>query len=357
MPCIGSALLIFVANSSNAFGKALSTSPVVLVGKMSYSLYLWHWPILAFLHYRYENTLNISDYAAALVITFALSYLSWKYIETPLRRPNFLSRRQVFAFAIVGVSVFFTVGTYMKITDGMPNRFDSETLLLERSAMSVNPLRKKCHSSDQFSQAEKPECLIGDKSKADMSAIIWGDSHADSMSPAISRLLSEKGLKGFQATKSSCPPFFPGYTWRGREVESCKKYNDDVLRYVLKTESIKHIFLHARWGAVTDISAEGEKPDETSFYQALETLASELNAIGKRVYIIGPTPLAKFNVPRCLSKQSAFKDKNTYLCHAFPLRKAWPSSKKLWNLSKNYQKKENTPYSCHMRNYVGKASV
>lgn len=84
-PCIGSALLIWSGPHQCWMHKALTNRPMVLTGLISYSLYLWHWPLIAFLNYL-EVQINLASGAGVLVGTFLLAWLSWRFVEVPARR-------------------------------------------------------------------------------------------------------------------------------------------------------------------------------------------------------------------------------------------------------------------------------
>lgn len=105
-PCLGTALIIFSSESQLSFvGRILAFKPVVFIGLISYSLYLWHWPILVFSKYTAYDEQSAGLRAALLVASTVLAILSWKYVEMPFRkRWLFHKRPQLFGFAFVSTS-------------------------------------------------------------------------------------------------------------------------------------------------------------------------------------------------------------------------------------------------------------
>ncbi|PZQ45829.1 MAG: hypothetical protein DI551_06330 [Micavibrio aeruginosavorus] len=339
LPCLGAALIIISPFGQSFIGKILSTRIFVFTGKISYSLYLWHWPLLAMLRYRYGDNISYSNYALAFLATFLLSIATWRFIETPFRNPAFLTQKKIFILATAFVLLLSGTGGFLYFSKGWPQRYDAQTLALENSSKRINPLRKKCHSQEGFTQNKGNDCMIGDLSSPEISVIIWGDSHADSMSPAISKILSERRIKGIQATKSSCPPLPDDYEWKTRNYESCKIFNKDVLDFILNTPSIGYVVLHARWGGPEKTITHSGIRTEQTFYEALKEIAETIQKSGRKVYFIAPTPLAAFNVPRCLSRRQAFNDTDSFPCEPKPKALALAEPQEAINVFKKISKK------------------
>ena len=104
LPTLGTALVILFANKDTYIGKLLGSSILVGIGLISYSAYLWHQPILAFARYAFPSLAGISK-AAMIVLILALSILSWKFVESPFRAKNVVSRKSIFSGSVI-VTVF-----------------------------------------------------------------------------------------------------------------------------------------------------------------------------------------------------------------------------------------------------------
>ena len=121
LPCVGAALIIAAAGFANTLaGKALSSKPLVFVGLIPYSLYLWHWPLIVFhkigflpmtgLPWRVEN-------AVIIALSIVAAALSWKYVERPFRSKQIPSRT-VFRLAFSSLGGLAVIGVGLIASDG-----------------------------------------------------------------------------------------------------------------------------------------------------------------------------------------------------------------------------------------------
>ena len=123
IPVLGVALIIYCSSYATLIGRILGCKFLVGIGLLSYSLYLWHQPILAFVKYAmFDYTFGEGVIALALLTIFILSYLSWKYEEKPFRSRTRFSTKQIFSFSAVLSLLFISVGVYGHLNDGFKNR-------------------------------------------------------------------------------------------------------------------------------------------------------------------------------------------------------------------------------------------
>ena len=110
IPVLGTALIILFSDTRTIIGRLLSLKPLVGIGLISYSAYLWHQPLLAF----YKNVfIGRTESFVLLLLCFlslVLAYLSWRWVETPFRRRNRFNRRQIYVFSAIGCVLFSAVG-------------------------------------------------------------------------------------------------------------------------------------------------------------------------------------------------------------------------------------------------------
>ncbi|MFP1031840.1 acyltransferase family protein [Acinetobacter baumannii] len=126
IPTIGTSLIIIFSTEKTIAYRILSIKPIVFIGLLSYSLYLWHQPIFAFLRIYSIEEPNTSTFLYSIILIFAISYLSLKYIEAPFRNKNIISRKFIFTFAFIGSLFFVSSGLYLNKNYGIPSRaFDS----------------------------------------------------------------------------------------------------------------------------------------------------------------------------------------------------------------------------------------
>jgi peptidoglycan/LPS O-acetylase OafA/YrhL len=122
MPTIGTGLIIVFSSPRTLAGRLLSTKLLVMIGLISYSAYLFHQPLLAFVRNRSLQEPTDSVYVSVFLATLLLAYLSYRFVERPFRVKDKLSRKTVFIFAVFGSLIFFSTGIAGIITNGFKNR-------------------------------------------------------------------------------------------------------------------------------------------------------------------------------------------------------------------------------------------
>ena len=182
-PCLGTALIIFSGERRlSTVGRMLAFRPVVFVGLVSYSLYLWHWPILAYSRYLLGGEGQRWPFRVALLIASAvLAILSWKYIETPFRKRTILrGRRRIFGFAGVSVATVLGLGLVVSYFAGFPWRFP-------RDALMYADCRDHYPGFEDTSLAQAVAAQFAEvgSREADqpINLLVWGDSHAPGNNP------------------------------------------------------------------------------------------------------------------------------------------------------------------------------
>ena len=245
-PCAATALLIY-ANSSKLLGagRLLATKPIVFVGLISYSLYLWHWPILAFLRYRLGEELEVWVAVSALVASFGLAYLSWRFVETPFRtRSIFKDKKKLVAAACTSTVVLIVASILLIQFDGLMIRYDKKarqilTTMEEKEFRHIVPI-------DDVKGDELP--VFGNRDTTP-EILVWGDSHAMALMPAISRAAQAHGLGGVQATYGGTLPLldFPNT----RSWAAPKGYAESVIDLVVRND-IKFVILAGYWERDTE---------------------------------------------------------------------------------------------------------
>jgi peptidoglycan/LPS O-acetylase OafA/YrhL len=316
-PVIGAGLIIYAGQQANIIGPLLSNRCSVFVGKISYSLYLWHWQLIAFAYYRFGEDLGVDVKIAILIASFILSFLSFKYVEQPFRNRNFLRRAQVFIVAVLGSLILILSAALINQSKGFESRLTPQVKLLAQGEFDINPRRAACHSYRDFSADFAPQCLLGGIADGPVRAVLWGDSHADAVAPGIDEFMKQQGIKGVQITKNSCPPL-PGIYLPSKFIsqQECMKFNEDVLAYIERNPQIEYVIVSSRW--ITSATGAMRADDHQSGGEVLESglldLKDRLAAAGKTMLVIGQAPAFTFHVPQCLAKQAWFDDPGRFAC-------------------------------------------
>ncbi|MFM7182294.1 MAG: acyltransferase family protein, partial [Verrucomicrobiales bacterium] len=129
-PCLGAAFVIWSnTGTTTRCSSILRTRPVVFVGLISYSLYLWHWPLFAYATYWFGSHVPLSVRLSLLLAGFVLAILSWRYVETPFRARKVCgTRRGIFTFAGCSLLCMCSVGLVVQVNAGFPARLSLEAL-------------------------------------------------------------------------------------------------------------------------------------------------------------------------------------------------------------------------------------
>ena len=283
----------------------LAVAPLVSVGRISYSLYLWHWPVLAFLRYGLDRELPPAVTAAALIMSFVLAALSWQWIEQPFRRLT-TARRETglgaFRVAVVGATACCAViGTAAAIlvSGGWPSRF-SPSLIAFANTATYNPRFRLPNRTAADGPWRFP--VLGQGGPAGGNCfLLWGDSHGVAVSGLIDETARQLGISGAAALRPARLPL-PG-VWdpnyydpdepNGRKAATA--WNDAVLRWI-HDHKPRHVILCGRWHTPNRLLA----PIDASMQQAIsnadlirfgvEQVREECSRAGATLWLLRQVP-------------------------------------------------------------------
>jgi peptidoglycan/LPS O-acetylase OafA/YrhL len=144
LPCVGAALLIWVnASGESGVGRLLKCRALVFIGLISYSLYLWHWPLLVFAKHAVGESLGLEVRFAIGSASLVLATLSWRFIEAPFRSTSQTSSRQAWTFAGTSVGLLGAVVVAELASQGLTGRYDPQVAALDR-ARTRDVMRGEC---------------------------------------------------------------------------------------------------------------------------------------------------------------------------------------------------------------------
>ncbi len=299
IPCGTTGLIIYLHSYGSTFIKRmLSARILVFTGLISYSLYLWHWPILAFIRYRIGETIPYHIGLGALFFSFTIACLSWKFIEVPIRKGHFLTRKANLigtTTAAMGILIF---SGWMIRQDGFKWRFREKVL----NVIST-PYAGLNHGATGNRKSGWILPKIGEP-QSSPSFLLWGDSFAKCISELCDTVAKKHGHSGFDAGKGGTPPI-PG-TWTKTEpsLES-QEYNEYVLNYAVHHQ-IKHLILFAAW----DLHTRGlsflrdrytTEPFE-AFKNGFHRLLAKAEAHQIQITVILQPPYQHVDVPTVLGR-------------------------------------------------------
>lgn len=247
IPCVGAGLIIAAGQAGNSLvGRALSLPPVVFVGLISYSLYLWHWPVIFFQRSDAEVLTNTSRLLMVLY-SLVLAILSSQFVEKPFRR-GFRSApdRQVVVRGVLGFGAVAVAVAAMLIvmTDGLPARFSptarAYAAYLEQGESYFREGSCFIVGSYTFSNFDRDKCLRRDGDRQNY--LLIGDSHAAQLWYGLSELLD--GVHILQATTAGCRPEF---TQAKAGATSCTLMMDYMFRDYLVNNRVDRLLIGGRW--------------------------------------------------------------------------------------------------------------
>lgn len=321
-PCLGTAALIVTGDSVLA-RKVLSARPLVALGSVSYSLYLWHWPILAFARTMANGPLSPEVIAVCLVLALVLSVASYTWIEQPFRRSKTPPKQALVRYgaALAGA---FALCLVLWQGYGFPARFSAVANHADRAVTRVPGNRGACHVhvTDAMPTASSlPErCLVR---RSGGTIILLGDSHADSLSDVFSDFAERKNLGLVQLTLSGTPPLLDTRVVTRVRGELRERHSDVMPKLardlVSEVQAPVYVFISSRWQYYTDggfgfsehdlppiglvangaSSAISSATSEAALERGLRLTTESLGRAGARVVLFGDIPDLGFDPGAC----------------------------------------------------------
>jgi peptidoglycan/LPS O-acetylase OafA/YrhL len=313
LPCAGAALLIHSGQSGPSPIRALLSLPLLVgIGLISYSLYLWHWPLIVFAKYASFYGLSLAMRLSLVTIAVVLAAISWRFVEMPIRRRNlFAARPRLFAAAAYAMTALVVFGAACTFGDGLPWRMPAEVLALDKAGHDENFDVLTCHDMMEAPIRADRLCRIGDAS-VPATWMVWGDSDAWALKPAIDRWMRGNGEAGWISSRGGCPPFLGVVrpNW-----EPCKGPNDATLDFIERHKVDKVLFV-AAWSGYPKLGLRDQKSQDASVEQtprvlndAVDTTFAALAAHNVKIYVFDSIPGAKMNVPDTLGRAVYFHQK------------------------------------------------
>lgn len=209
LPTIGAALIILYANSHTLAGKILGAKFMVGVGMISYSMYLWHQPLLAFARHRLLDEPSIYLTSALALLSAGLGYLSWKYIERPFRDKRTFDRRRIFGYAAAGSTIFVAIGLAGALSKGYPARLPERMDSLADIDIPKIDNGWCFYSIDSIPSLQVgdrgTQCYLGNKNSP-VKGVLFGDSFAGQYEPFWATLAESSGAAIQSITTNWCYP-------------------------------------------------------------------------------------------------------------------------------------------------------
>jgi peptidoglycan/LPS O-acetylase OafA/YrhL len=242
-PVIGTLLMLAFATSDTIVGKVLSVRPLLWLGSISYSAYLWHQPLFAFARLISANRPPQWLFGALAIASMGIAHVSWRFIERPFRDRRNWSRRAILLWSLIPSLLFISIGAAFVGTQGMPNRWKPET---RRLLIPAKSRIEGCPAVDAWLHV----CPIGAPDRPRSIALL-GDSHAYSIATALDEALVRANLAGY-VVHTSCHPIGGFYDSREPLTKERREYCVEAnrrLREFVAQPTVTEIVVAIRWTA------------------------------------------------------------------------------------------------------------
>jgi len=304
LPVLGSVLMIASGATPSALRTALCARPMVAVGLISYSLYLWHWPVFTLSSYALGPDMPWIWTAAFIALSFALAALSWRFVEQPFRKGG-STLLPVFVGGGAASAVLLAIGGVIFLKDGMIERFGHPLRThIEASADFLQDW-SRCTVPDTGPFAGIETCPIGPEGAPRV--LVWGDSHVRALKEGLEQLAFETGTPALLIWRAGCPPLF-GVTKSETAAtplqnEACTSANDQI-QMALEQAPFDRTLLVGRWGYYamgggigldahnrTTLRIDGASgAQDQQLAQGLAATVQALEAAGSDVTVLAPIP-------------------------------------------------------------------
>ena len=306
-PTLGAALIIIFATHITVVGKLLGSKLFVAIGLISYSAYLWHQPMFAFARELNLHEPSMYLMSALAVLSFAIAYLSWKYVERPFRNKHRFTQKQVFIFAIVGTIFFIGLGYKGWKSFGyefrLPEKERDNILFGSPSIFTGSPnFDSSCRDLLGMSKANGEICVATSKTPKILFA---GDSHAMALFKSIYG--NEVPIDDTLLIAESGCPLYPNLVNSKKKQDTCQSISDTILSTSLAHNSIKTVVLVNIMPTLNE-GKSGFKFNEKvlnnreAFELGIDYMINKLLNMNKKVIYVMDVPRLKYHPRTCLQR-------------------------------------------------------
>lgn len=294
VPSLGTVLVLIAgaAPGRNNVSHVLSIKPMQWLGHVSYSWYLWHWPVLALGGNFYYNP-DDKDRFILVLVSLVIATFSYKVIESPIRNSKWLSTRPkttLFTSVVIMGIMFFAASRWHSSTVLWANHPDQQRFLEAHGDM---PIIYANGCDDWYHNSDVKVCGSG-QSSAQHTVLLIGDSVAAQWFPLISSIYNLPDWKVLVMTKSACPmvdePYF--YDRIKREYTECSEWRDSAID---KIKQIKPNTVYMSNGKYDF--------NQSQWLEGTSRVLAEISPHVGEVFIINTTNVLPFDAPECLSRQ------------------------------------------------------
>ena len=310
LPVVATALIIYSTSPPSSWlRRALATKPMVMIGRFSYSAYLWHWPVIVYYRiYVGERHFDASEVAILIGVSLLLGYLSWRFVEETFRHSKASTHRVYVGFA-VGTAIVVAPALFVHLSRGFPQRIPEEM----RSIASFDEMWDwECVESIRpFAAIDEEFCVVGQPwDEAETKGIVWGDSHSKHWAQILDLEAREHGAS-LVIAPTKCPPYLHAdfvrshYIKRPQFTEDCTARQNATVEWVNSNSELRVIIMAAAWSGHVRMLYDERHPenrvnrpiaDRSSAVgaslsrSAMNRTIDRLDLEGRRLLLLGDMP-------------------------------------------------------------------
>jgi peptidoglycan/LPS O-acetylase OafA/YrhL len=307
VPVVGTVLVIACAVPGTIAYGILSNPLAVGVGLISYSAYLWHQPLFAFARMYWVAGISAWGFAGLIVLTLALAWMSWRFVESPFRDRRRVGRGAIVGGAAAGMAAFAAIGVGFYETHGAAWRLPASSARVARGADDISPYRDTC--GNRMPRDFSHDCVFGSPGSPIVAVV--GDSHGKELFWRATTKLAGRPYALQAFLWNACSPFA---ALESRTADlGCAPFRQRSRAYILENPAIRAVVIVANWpvylpcdhgGCAADASRRaGQSSNSAQIADNKATaaaMAGELaayRAAGKAVVLVGSVPEMPWDVP------------------------------------------------------------
>jgi len=295
VPVVGSTLIIVFGSGKTIVGRLLSWRPLVGIGLISYSAYLWHQPLFAYARYHDLGTWRQEWFVILTLSALILAWLTWRFIERPCRDRTVFTQKQIFGAALGASILFLIFGVTGHLNNGYIQYRGSTELQLMLKTTRRDPDAPDCTTGGANYRKPSDSCILG---SGPTRVAIVGDSHASVIAYRTAKALEKHGMSLRQFSFSGCEPTHGLLDSKN----PCSQWTKETVDFIKQSPEIEVVIVayrlntHLFGGHQRDYPKQATKVNENlrqERWKAYIALISDLTQAGKQVVVLLPIPEVK----------------------------------------------------------------
>ncbi|PSL19173.1 acyltransferase family protein [Shimia abyssi] len=315
VPVLGTVLLLVNGQDDNPVNRVLSMRGPVWIGLISYSLYLWHWPVFTLSTYV-RGAYGVLETGVWVGLSFALAWVSWRFVEQPVRRARDLSGTVLLGGATLASLVLLGASAFVFKADGVDGRFGPAAEVHIAASSDFLQDFSRCYVPAEGPFEGIEVCPIGPEGRAPR-VLIWGDSHVRAFYEGLAQAANEHQRAGLVIWRAGCAPVFDLEKVENSATDvqnrACRAANDQIRSALAGMPELRDVLLIGRWAYYTTGTGTGNDvhntislsstagldfPQDQLFAEAMGATVNELALLDRSIYgLRQPPEIAAYKAP------------------------------------------------------------